>query len=487
MLASNISSADKPPVYVTAELLEQLLKNTKKPVQQFFPARYIEPLQNYVPGLTGAAIAAPHTGEIIAAGDSRVAVSAQSTTKMFLAAMLMMRGGTNELFATVGGLPSDDAFNAATFMPGMRDEHKPRNPYINIGAMAVNRRFHEITGEGSADALLQMLQKLSGNKGIRINEEVASKEYETGANNIRLLGLVNNARSGRSDPEGHAYPLLNDDEVSKSAMDYFRQCAIELSPLDHVKVLHALMHKTNPDTGRPYLDQRQREILVDLNLTAGNYNQSGQISEKTTGRAAFKSGVGGTESGFLRLTQKNGEALFVPVCVTSGGLNTFGNPEAALKFIKELSRLNLAFKSGNSVRRALQSATHKMPNILAESSKKTDSVLRRLLPFEQQSFLNKLAVSSMDEKGREFIEGRSMPPFYLKWESDNKRNKPAYENALTLLIAPDVNGEMKTYKMHVGHNEGGHGANAATVGAVKIAVSSTPDAQPYRHTGGIRI
>ncbi|HEY4541761.1 MAG TPA: glutaminase, partial [Noviherbaspirillum sp.] len=320
MRAALLKVADKlkpehgPKTYVTSALLDKAHQQAEQPAGKFFPAGYIPALKNYPKGKTGSAVANPFTGEVIAARDSTMTVTAQSTTKLYMAALLMMLEGPkgeNELFRTVGKQPSDEAFNADSRIPDKAQSHKPLNTYINIGAMAVTNRTWELLTErdrqlaeqgkpvpegGSRPEIVlrDLLRTLTGNDGIEVDHEVAESERETGDNNRRLLGNVARERQTpvdgqpRLDGKGRPYPEMDQERIDESAANYFRQCALKMSPQDHAKALWGLEHKINPETGKKYLTADQLAILKDLTDLAGNYDQSAELAKKTKGGAIAK-------------------------------------------------------------------------------------------------------------------------------------------------------------------------------------------------------
>jgi len=127
-----------PKVYASVELLNMAHEQAEQPTGKFFPAGYIPLLKNHVKGQTGSAIANPFTGKIIAAKDSKATVTAQSTTKLYMAALLMIlkgQKGEDELFATVGKEASMEPFNADS---RIKDDipHRPTSRLTHISTSA---------------------------------------------------------------------------------------------------------------------------------------------------------------------------------------------------------------------------------------------------------------------------------------------------------------------------------------------------------------
>lgn len=487
-----------PHVYASEQLLQMAHCQSDQPTGKFFPANYIPALADYPKGLSGSAIANPHTGAVIGARDSKATVTAQSTTKLYMAALLMMleRGeGEAELFATVGRQASDDAFNADSRMQDPEHAHLPLNPFINIGALATTNRVREIlqqrqhAGPAAAlgpahpeDVLVDLLRELTGNDAIYVDEAIAESERQTGDNNRRLLGIVIAARDGRLDRHGAPYPSMEQQQVDDAAANYFRQCAIKMSPQDHAKALWALEHKINPLTGQTYLTHRQLEVLKDLTQAAGNYNQSAQLRTKSHDGAIAKSGVGGTQIGWIR-SHKTGQPD-IPFGVISEGLNAFGNPKAGTSWLGFMGRQNIHFRASNPLKSALQRSADLRPGAvyLPTSRPAPKAVSEQLLGDmlrSDEAFLKQQALADMDDAGRQRVHDRSETGFYLKMAKH-----PEHANARKLLVARDLHGVMKTYSLVPEHHQGGHGDQRVTIGAAKVVVAVTPDADPYRRPGG---
>lgn len=505
-----LNCSHQPKVYVTPALLEISHKQAEQPTGKFFPAGYIPRLKDHPKGQTGSAIANPITGKIVSARDSKATVTAQSTTKLYMAALLMiLKGpkGENELFETVGKQPSMDAFNADSRIKEDPDQsHKPLNPFINIGALATTNRVwellaekdkkittggHEFPSGGSApeDVLVKLLRELTGNEKIAVDEDVAESERLTGDNNRRLLGNVIDARRGKISSDNTPYPDLDKDKVADSAAHYFRQCAIRMSPEDHAKALWGLEHKINPETGQKYLTSNQLAILKDLTDLAGNYNQSPHLTKKTGGRAIAKSGVGGTQIGWIRSKQPGQPDI--PFGVISEGLNNFGNPKAAIRWIGFLSRQNLAFKESQPFKRVPQKmrdtrkGTFYTPEVKI-SPREASKQLMKKLSRSDEATLKRLVLAEMTEEAKEKIFDRSERGFYLK-----PANPTApLQNGKKLLTSPDTDGVMRTYTLDTGHHIGGHGEQPEVIGGGKIVVSITPEDEPFifspRRESGVR-
>jgi glutaminase len=525
--ADHLRPKDGPKTYVTPQLLEQMHAQAEQPTGKFWPADYIPLLDNQKQKQRGSAIANPHTGELICARDAHGKVTAQSTTKVYQAIhliMLMGAKGEDELFKTVGAQPSEEAFNADSRLPD--EPHKPLNPFINIGALATtNRVYEKLTAEGKdPDAeFLKMMRHLTEDPTIETDTAVAESESETGGNNRKLLGNVDRERQALNAtlPDGEKFPPIH---IRESADTYFRQCATKMSAANHAKALWNLEHGTNPETGNKYLTPRQLEVVKTLVERSGNYNQSEILGQKTgavpkavdgtaapkeasstrkklhlsfgkkatdgadggvaaTGDSAIsqatekgaiaKSGVGGTEMGWIR-SQIAGQPD-IPFASVTEGLNNFGNPKEGIKIMSSLAKLKLAFKEDNPMKRLKQKAEDLRPGAVytpptKASPREISKQLMNKMETLDQRELKRLVLAEQTPEAVAKITARSERGFYLKEAKPGEE----VENGKELMRARDVDGNMRAYTLAVGHNVGPHG----TTGGAKVVVSLAPEPLP---------
>lgn len=272
-------------------------------------ASYIPELANVDPKHFGMAIALPD-GTTFATGDADKPFSIQSVSKVFTLAMALGRLGDN-LWSRVGREPSGQAFNSIL---QLEHEHgRPRNPFINAGAIAVTDAVlsghapREFLGE-----LLRFIRTAAADDDIHINESVAKSEQDTGNLN-RSLAYFMQAHGNMENPP----------ELALGA--YFHQCAVEMSCRQLARA--GLFLTGAPGTPAMVSPDRQRRINAMMML-CGHYDASGDFAFRVG--LPGKSGVGG---GIMVIAP--GRAS---IAVWSPGLNAQGNSKRGTEAVERLAR-----------------------------------------------------------------------------------------------------------------------------------------------------
>ena len=237
-------------------------------------------------------------GDEAASGDCEERFSIQSISKLFTLTLAMQRFG-ERLWDRLGREPSGNPFNSLVQLESERG--KPRNPFINAGAIAVADR---LLGQGDARAdLLGLLSGLCG-EPVDIDAEVARSEAQTG---FRYAALANFMKS---------FGTL-DHDVAAVLEAYFHQCAVRMSCRQLARATGYLcrdgVHPYRP--GENVVSERQARRINALMLTCGTYDAAGEFAFRIG--LPCKSGVGGGIVAVLpdRLT----------LCVWSPALDGTGN------------------------------------------------------------------------------------------------------------------------------------------------------------------
>lgn len=275
-------------------------------------ASYIPELSTVSPQHFGMAVYRLN-GETYSIGDARQKFSLQSVTKLFALALAFSREG-DAIWARVGREPSGNPFNSLVQLEYERG--KPRNPFINAGALVINdilsSRFVQ-----SDIAILQFARMIAAQPQIDFDMTVAHSERETAHRNYAIAHLMKD--------------FGNLHNPVKSVIDsYCRQCSITMTCAELAKAGSFLAnHGTVPWSGAKILDASSAKRLNALMLTCGTYDAAGDFAYRV-GLPA-KSGVGG---GILALVP--GE---LAVAVWSPGLDATGNSLAGTYALERFTTL----------------------------------------------------------------------------------------------------------------------------------------------------
>ena len=243
-------------------------------------ASYIPALACIDPKQLGIAL---HTcnGEEAAAGDSTTPFSIQSVSKVFTLTLAMQRLG-DALWERIGREPSGSAFNSLVQLEN--EQGKPRNPFINAGAIAVADRLvshvQSKGNRGSAKAdILALVSSLCG-EPIAFDAEVAASEAATGYRNIALANFMK------------SFGKL-DNDVAPVLDTYFHQCAIRMDCRQLARAAGFLCRDgAHPfDKDSEVTNERQTRRINALMLTCGTYDAAGDVAFNIG--LPCKSGVGG--------------------------------------------------------------------------------------------------------------------------------------------------------------------------------------------------
>jgi glutaminase len=213
-------------------------------------------------------------GEEAGAGDAAVPFSIQSISKLFTLTLAMQRMG-EDLWQRIGREPSGNPFNSLVQLE--HEQGKPRNPFINAGAIAVADRLLD-DGDAQGD-LLTFMSSLAG-EPIAFDEEVAASEAATGYRNFALANFMKSF--GKIDHD--VTPVLD---------MYFHQCALRMNCVQLARATGFLCRDgAHPMGGaRTVCTERQTRRINALMLTCGTYDAAGDVAFSIG--LPCKSGVGG--------------------------------------------------------------------------------------------------------------------------------------------------------------------------------------------------
>lgn len=263
-------------------------------------ATYIPQLARVDPNQFAITVALPN-GEIYSAGCSQTQFSIQSVSKVFTLTLALGKLG-DALWSRVGREPSGDPFNSIVQLE--HENGRPRNPFINAGAIAVADAIMQ--GHKPKETLaeiLQFIRSLANDDSINIDKKVAHSEEQTGNRNASLAFFMASF--------GHFENPV--DEVLET---YFHHCSIAMNTQQLAKAGRFLANNgINPDTDCAVMSPKRAKRINSLMLMCGHYDGSGEFAYRVG--LPGKSGVGG---GILAIAP--GEAS---IAVWSPGLDVIGN------------------------------------------------------------------------------------------------------------------------------------------------------------------
>lgn len=246
-------------------------------------------------------------------GDSDERFSIQSISKVFTTAAAFGLLG-DALWTRVGVEPSGSPFNSLIQLE--YEKGKPRNPFINAGALVVVDVLLSELDDPYAD-MLRFLRELSGCPDIGYDEKVAASEFDTGFRNAALAFMLKSFDNLRNSP--------------KDVLElYFHYCSIEMSCAELARAFHLFARRSAVDCRIPDLTTSQLKRLNALMQTCGFYDESGDFSFKVG--LPGKSGVGGGIAAVY--------PGFYSVAVWSPRLNPKGNSVMGMHALERLTSIS---------------------------------------------------------------------------------------------------------------------------------------------------
>lgn len=276
-------------------------------------ASYIPELAKIDPKKFGIVVVG-NDGELAAAGDSEVPFSIQSISKVFTLTLALGKIG-DKLWQRVGREPSGSSFNSIVQLE--YEKGKPRNPFINAGAISVTDVI--LSGHQPREALgeiLRFMQFVADDDKIAIDDEVAASEQRTGFRNSALANYMK------------SFDRL-DNPVPYTLGVYFHHCAIAMSCRQLAMAGRFLANNgVNPSTGMNVVTPERAKRINSIMMMCGHYDGSGEFAYRVG--LPGKSGVGG---GILAIAP--GKAS---IAVWSPGLDENGNSHLGRIALEQLTR-----------------------------------------------------------------------------------------------------------------------------------------------------
>ena len=291
-------------------LLDEALERGRIAASEGEVAHYIPELAKSEPTHVGIAIATVG-GDRYQVGDAEVPFTFQSVSKVFsLARVLRERGPA--VLDEMSCEPSGDAFHSIVRLEEERG--RPRNPYINAGAILVSGLLPGSDPVERVAGLQSLLAELCDGARFGLDHDVFRSEVATGYRNRALANYLRH------------FGRLDDPE--QAVETYFRQCSITL---DAVRLARMGLFLANggidPVSGCQVLERSDNRAVVSQMAMCGLYDDVGRFA-MDVGLPA-KSGVSGAILAVV--PERMSIAAFGPA------LGAKGNSTAALASLTYLS------------------------------------------------------------------------------------------------------------------------------------------------------
>ena len=208
-------------------------------------------------------------------GDFQKKFSIQSIAKV-LSLTLAYKLEGEKLWERVDVEPSGNPFNS--FLQLESDLGKPRNPFINSGAIVICDVLVRHLKNPKED-FLNFCRTLSNNENLNYNEKVAASEKSCGSRNVALCNFIKSFGNIKN-------------EVAEVLDFYFLICSLEMSceEISQIFLFLADEHFTTKKK-KSVITVPQAKRINAIMLTCGFYDESGEFAFRVG--LPGKSGVGG--------------------------------------------------------------------------------------------------------------------------------------------------------------------------------------------------
>ncbi len=237
--------------------------------------------------------------------------SIQSIAKVISLSLAYSKLG-EKLWDRVGVEPSGTAFNSLVQLEV--ENGKPRNPFINAGALVVSDILISNLNSPKED-FLSFVNSLSSNSEICYSNRIATSEKNVGFRNVALCNFIKSFGNIENEPS--------------DVLDfYYNLCSLEMNckEVSEVFIFLANDGRTLVDN-KQILSKSQSKRINALMQTCGFYDESGEFAFKVG--LPGKSGVGG---GIVAVHPKQ-----YTIVVWSPKLNKKGNSYRGMRFLEEFT------------------------------------------------------------------------------------------------------------------------------------------------------
>ncbi|CFW58198.1 TPA: glutaminase B [Yersinia enterocolitica] len=256
-------------------LLADILQQVRPLIGQGKVADYIPALAEVSTDKLGIAVCTLD-GTIYQAGDANERFSIQSISKVLSLTLALSRYCEQEIWQRVGKEPSGQPFNSLVQLE--LEKGKPRNPFINPGALVVCDMLQSRLS-APKQRMLEVVRQLVNDDNISYDPRVARSEFEHSDRNAAIAYLMK------------SFGNFNND-VLTVLQTYFHYCAMRMSCVELARCFVYLANQGRSISGHGSLiTPMQARQINALMITSGMYDGAGEFAFRVG--MPGKSGVGG--------------------------------------------------------------------------------------------------------------------------------------------------------------------------------------------------
>ncbi|PLN19637.1 glutaminase, partial [Klebsiella pneumoniae] len=234
-------------------MLEAILAEIRPLIGRGKVADYIPALASVSGDKLGIAISTVD-GQHFAAGDAHERFSIQSISKVLSLVVAMNHYQEEEIWQRVGKDPSGQPFNSLLQLE--IEQGKPRNPFINAGALVVCDMLQSRLS-APRQRMLEIVRRLSGVADIAYDPVVARSEFEHSARNAAIAWLMKSFGNFHND-------------VATVLQNYFHYCSLEMSCVELARTFLFLADRgIAPHLDAPVIAPIQSRQVNALMMTSG--------------------------------------------------------------------------------------------------------------------------------------------------------------------------------------------------------------------------
>ncbi|SQJ09087.1 Thermolabile glutaminase [Serratia rubidaea] len=292
-------------------LLAEILQQVRPLIGSGKAADYIPALAEVPADRLGIAVCTVD-GALYQAGDAAERFSIQSISKVLSLTLALTRYQESEIWQRVGKEPSGLPFNSLLQLE--MEQGKPRNPFINPGALVVCDML-QTRLSAPKQRMLEVVRQLAGEDDLAYDARVARSEFEHSDRNAAIAYLMKSFGNFEND-------------VLTVLHTYFHYCALRMSSIELARSFVYLANNGRDLQGNAVISPLQARQINALMMTSGMYDGAGEFAYRVG--MPGKSGVGG---GIVAIVPDE-----MAIVVWSPELDTSGNSLAGTAALELLSQ-----------------------------------------------------------------------------------------------------------------------------------------------------